>query len=344
MVRRGVSLLEVMFSLGVIAVGLLGVMALIPVGLSHVGKGAIADSASRTGLDAVEAFTARGMGRTDQWITRSGAAVPGTPRNGDRTAFCIDPRFAAVHFDTTAGASGNPDLFPYTSATSSDPRMLRISLLQEPAGSAIMTAGQAETVFVTADDLVFDLPDDKSLAPIQQYGESQTRRQFDGNFSWLATLVPVQDATDAYRDLYTLSVVVFNDRDSSMTMDAVNERVANVTSFYSSGLAGGDVALEASSAAALDVKRGDWLMLMGIVATGAASSASSDDTPLFRWYRILETESAPRLTSPAVWNLDVTLQGPDWPDDVTTTAMLVRNVVSVYEKTIRLEDQSMWSY
>ena len=48
MMRRGFSLLEVMFSIGVIAVGLLGIIIIVPVALRQVGKGRVADVAART--------------------------------------------------------------------------------------------------------------------------------------------------------------------------------------------------------------------------------------------------------------------------------------------------------
>ena len=112
--RRAVSLLEVLFSLGVIAIGLLGVMALLPLGLFQMGKGNIADRSSRVGLNAVEEFEILGMRRPDAWIHADGTPVqspnkPATvapPHLPVGYSFCIDPRFTARSENQTS--AGQP--------------------------------------------------------------------------------------------------------------------------------------------------------------------------------------------------------------------------------------------
>ena len=47
--RAGISLLEVMFSIGVVMIGLLGIAALLPVAGMQARKGAVADAAARLG-------------------------------------------------------------------------------------------------------------------------------------------------------------------------------------------------------------------------------------------------------------------------------------------------------
>ena len=378
--RHGVSLLEVMFALGVIVIGLLGVVAVVPVGLSQLGTGTVADRASRTGLDAVEEIALRGMARSDQWLDRGSTAIgdprnsasPPVPpatttlrvlRNGPRTSFCLDPRFVARHENSIVTGTNpilNPSTFPYTTNNATVPRMMRISLRDAPDSSSasIMTSAQADSVFVTADDLVFDLPDDKSQPPEQVFGLADARRQFEGDMSWMATLVPKLNPLENSQDSYTLSVVVFYRRDPLMDMfidanlngayDAgevltYNERDVNVVTLYSAGLGGGDVQLEAPDVASLELKSNDWLLLMGNVTTLGTT------TPLMSWYRIVEVEqevqdggSPPTGIGP--WQLDVTLVGPDWPVPASgTRAALIKNVVSVYEKTIRLESSNLWA-
>ena len=68
MSRRGITILEVLFSMGVIAIGLLGVMAIVPVALNQVGRGEVADQSARAGLNALREFETRGMARADQWV------------------------------------------------------------------------------------------------------------------------------------------------------------------------------------------------------------------------------------------------------------------------------------
>ena len=47
--RPGISLMEVLFAIGVIAIGLLGVMAVMPIALDQVGKGERVGSRSSIG-------------------------------------------------------------------------------------------------------------------------------------------------------------------------------------------------------------------------------------------------------------------------------------------------------
>lgn len=68
MKRRAITLLEVLFSIGVVAIGLLGVMAVIPLALRDVGKGQVADESFRVGSNARRAFRAHGHNDPLTWI------------------------------------------------------------------------------------------------------------------------------------------------------------------------------------------------------------------------------------------------------------------------------------
>ncbi len=126
------------------------------------------------------------------------------------------------------------------------------------------------------------------------------------------------------------------------------------------GVSGGDVALvdkgmfyqingQAPPAPApqdLVVKRGQWILLARSSAVG----------PIYKWYKITEADpdetggatSAELLGSappPGFPIRHVTLFGQDWTFDANnqTFAYILPGVVSVYEKTIRLENSSLWS-
>lgn len=389
MVRRGVSLLEVLFSIGVIGIGLLGVIALYPLALGQVGTGVVADRGARVGQNAVHVFSARGMARPDQllWF-RYSATNPATPASvdasqvdaallpeGARSGFLIDPMFVAVQRQANGGGY-DARLFPYYTRqtipnpitpgspypTPFDPRLRRVTLRGSAAASTIMNAAQAELLFRSDDDLTFELPLDRNAAPDQIFGANNARRQYEGTISWMATLVPQINITDSGTtpgDLYQLSIVVFDRRDSSMAMNEQNERVVNVALFHNAGLGGGDVTLGASTSEALDIKPGQWLMLMATPYPMTSVSGSNiPGVSLFRWYRVIDAEDEPRLVSGSVypWERDVALQGPDWPvayfasltapapAQRPTRAAVVSNVVAVYERTIRLERSGLWTY
>jgi len=53
---QGVTLLEVLFSIGIVAVGLLGVLIIVPLAGSRSAQGMIADGADRMGRNAIRLF------------------------------------------------------------------------------------------------------------------------------------------------------------------------------------------------------------------------------------------------------------------------------------------------
>ncbi len=61
--RRGISLLEVLISIGIMAVGLISVMSLLPVGGIQAQKADIEQRKAETGLNIVREFKTRGMAR-----------------------------------------------------------------------------------------------------------------------------------------------------------------------------------------------------------------------------------------------------------------------------------------
>lgn len=377
--RRGLSLMEVMFAIGVVMIGLLGIAVLVPIAGRAARDGSNYDRAARAGLNAVREFHMREMGRPANWLYPDYTAV-GAPANND-TAYCLDPRFVAVNNQVNMPVADSRRFFPY-SALAAMPRMRRISLRRWPASfgnSSLMSTALADEIFVALDDLMIDTPVDPQL-PAQQVFYNQNpaspdKRQAVGEFSWMATLSPRNDgwtsASGSQQVSYTLSIVVFQGRDNAMLLDGVSERWAvipftmagaTITSngFFGGGVSGGDVALvdkgmfyqingQAPPAPApqdLVVKRGQWILLARSSAVG----------PIYKWYKITEADpdetggatSAELLGSappPGFPIRHVTLFGQDWTFDANnqTFAYILPGVVSVYEKTIRLENSSLWS-
>jgi len=85
------------------------------------------------------------------------------------------------------------------------------------------------------------------------------------------------------------------------------------------------------------------------------AGTDDDGTPYryyFQWYRIQTADAGPREESSGVWQRDLTLFGADWPGQDWETppppidvckAVWMPGVVAVYEKTIRLENSSLWT-
>ena len=418
--RHGVTVLEVLFSIGIVAVGLLGVLTIVPVAGNRVTQGNIADNGDRLGRNAIRQFDLRNMRQPNMWTrfnptnqgyqeygmawvdltqvrtspnrltyrwrrdpTTNSGVTPPLPWHA--RSFCIDPLFVARHVEN-GQFSEKAANFPYFPNTIFDPtantdfyepRMDRVSLRNYPGSLGAMTLAQALQVFMAQDDLVFDLPKDRTLTPQQKYDADNAgnvlKRQFDGKYTWMATLTPryesYLDDINIIPDTYVLSIVVFYRRDMQMTIDVAspepdNERLVNVSTFYGQGFGGGDIQLQTRSTNPprpredLELKEGQWVMLSAMIESQNYPNPPAypyEAVTLFRWYRVISVDE----TQPngALFTRNVTVQGPDWSDAIgrlarndstndirdNTQATLLNDVVAVYEKTIRLETSGMWT-
>ncbi|HEX5105920.1 MAG TPA: hypothetical protein VFV87_19010, partial [Pirellulaceae bacterium] len=200
-----------------------------------------------------------------------------------------------------------------------------------------------------------------------------TSRSSDGNFSWMATLVPNQDLHSLTpSDVFTLSVVVCHQRPlvnfsidtTTSDMYLYTERVAQAdfTEVGGTGYGGGEMLLIwpadgstiANNATNFEIARqtlkarsGDWIMLGGFAPRLLANGAYAYDVPVFKWYRVTEADHEPEYhPSEQHYAVAVSLSGQDWDTSLcgiantpgtNAQATLMTGVVAVYEKSIRLE-------
>lgn len=299
-------------------------------------------------------------------------------------AFCIDPRLIATHTaNHTIPASDRLVRFPYyldndstTNSGQNYPRMRRISVAAAPTvfpNPAVVpnandltgpvTLAHANSIFISNDDLAIQVDDaDKSVDPIPQMIEQlgngagpsvPVKQQYEGQYSWIATLAPKVGASNSASELYILSIVVFKQRSLALPGDnettLPTERVVDfaVTSNGSTGSIEVRLAANADPTTGpvfapeyLALSQGDWVLLQG--ATPAI--------PYFRWYQVIGAGGDAKASGNGMWERYVTLQGPEWlpatyPIPGATTAgqmVMVDGIVGVYQKTIRLETTSLW--
>ncbi len=167
--RRGLTILEVLISIGVATIGLLGALALIPLATHLAGQGLDADAQASLGRSAVPMFEVFGMNRPDRWLYADGTTVQDSanhsfsPQIPPMHGFVIDSRFVNRHGTATVGTTRNAIVFPYTIDTQANPvsgtnysgneigrRLHRITL------SNVTSTAHADTLFTTRDDLVFE--------------------------------------------------------------------------------------------------------------------------------------------------------------------------------------------
>jgi hypothetical protein len=323
-------LLEVLFSIGVALIGLLGVAALLPLAVHYMGRGSVADNAAIFGRSAVSAFKARQMLRPTMWAASNlDPNIVGIP-----PSFCIDPLYIS-----RSGNTG-PSLFPAVRVYSpEEPRMARVTLRIAPGGPPL-PAIVAEEWFMLTDQHVYKRQPDRTSLP--EPFISSGKRQYDPNLSWFATLTPIVSPAGGFNDsdLYLLSIVVVESRDlrTDITLnenrnDRPIERVVDVL-FPTGDWAGGSVVLVTRPnrpESDVEVRPGDWLMLGGRLKKAGSPA-------VFRWYRVLSADRD--STGPS---REVVLHGTDWDPNAVlkTQATILNGVTAVFEKIVRIETSSL---
>ncbi len=373
--RFGVSLVEVIFAMGVVLIGLLGVMSILPLAGNRAK-----DAVGLTVGSAMSDNVLREM-MSQRWLS-SDRLIAFTDAGGPATLvppFCIDPLYPS---HATVPGSVNPNTnsvsydlryFPYylpKHDPSLDPsipgsldltmpfsRMRRVGVMQNSLGG-MLTRDQAQRIADSPDDLLLQRPKDKTLGPFRlgqpvsslPYGS----RINSGEYSWIATVVP--NPSPGY---VTVSVIVMRNRDRGYAIpsgpagnpeqNATTERLASISSWSGfKGGAGGVVELLSSDKTVSRLRSGDWLML------------THHNSQTHRWYRVAAVEGEPQFMSVTrdvvgvstsqslrpVWLRRVYLDGPDISIGPTgnnfsqsrTFATLVEGVVSVTERVVRLSE------
>ena len=310
--RRGVSLLEVLASIGVLSIGLLGLAALLPIGRYTISEAVKGDRAGDCGRAALRDIVVRRMLDSTTWT------VP-TIANQSQS-FLLDP------IGCMASAPGMNPKFGGTAVP-------RITL------NTLNTVVLANQICMGADDLKFGMPED--MTPPQPVGrptmmlDASYKPVPNGDFSWFATVTPMLNNPTRF----TVSIVVCSKR----VLNATSERAVTVSQFYDQVTSGGssvapgggsillsrpitDIPGDTPSGIAL--KENDWVALC-------------NKNGLCRWYRVASIGNY----DPTITNQYMTLVGPDWPNPAAGSDQLValaQNVVGVYTTTVELDSDPTW--
>jgi hypothetical protein len=198
-----------------------------------------------------------------------------------------------------------------------------------------MTTPVAEVIFRLRDDLAVELPERDDAPGIQRWNVDGAgnllTRQYQGNFSWLATIVP--QTTEALlglqpaarkSHLYDVSVVVFYKRDT--TPSELSERLLRAEL-----QPGGELVLYGDTVQEVDdglkdIKSGDWISLMGV--------NQSSGTFMLKWYRLLALDEETYIDYVNTTDSDLPMRramltGPDWHADPTAIALSNNTVTNL---------------
>lgn len=324
--RDGVSLLEVLISIGVLAVGLLGVISLIPAAASLAETGARSDAMAIAGRRILREFKVRDFDHVSNLSANPPAGIAQVVNPGftnPRRAFCFDPAGYALW----TGNESDAEVYSFPSHSTINNNTTFLPRLKPPLTS-LGSLAAFEEIFYFQDDLEFVLPQaanqDPQQVPLRYSGNGgvnlASKRYAKGDFSWFATLVPkvASSALGARNPSYELSIAVVRSRN---TFQSNFVAVTNVQMFDGSGT----ITLDGT----IDIKEGHWLMLMSGANGSVLPSPLTLNVPgQFEWFQVVSNNGN---------TLEV--NGPNWlVTTPNTIAAVIPDVVAVYAKTITLRD------
>ncbi len=367
--RRGITLMEVLISIFVLSIGLLGVAALIPLGQLALWETAKADRCGACGRAALREIQVRRMLDFRFWYwTPQGPTIPGnfwgfyppysvsnsilddfTTVSGctDAMPFVIDP---------LGRAKGLLEMFGQTTTGIFLPRRtLRTTpLLPGVAPQQLINA----ELFYWSDDLPFDAPKNSTIRP------KLVSTTSEGSYSWFFTVMPA--ATEmglpvsvpvSGRRVFNVSVAVCYKRNfqiydsnpanppsATTTKTLDGEHTANITAitgFPGMGIGGGTVQLDAGSN--VNVKENQWVMMYHLHLDSSGNPIYPGYPQLNRcnWYRVVGVGKTVDLTGNEIDY--ISLNGPDWDPNLSAVLVVVPGVIGVYNTTMELDWDPLWT-
>jgi hypothetical protein len=374
--RGGVSLLEVLISIFVILIGMLGVAAVIPAGRAELVEAAKADRSSACGASAEQFLQTSAYFDPRLWIYCAGScsrlippsqsgSVPGSGAilfaGSGAGPFVVDPLYYAKQF--ALGNTTNLYVFPIPSGGT--PPTIRVSY---PATTTTpWPQPLAERFFLCQDDLVIPMPKDRAERPRQFMTDSSATplnaavpwyaadgpsaaktpyllRQVQGDYSWMCTVTPLAMQPDfANSGTNYLNVGVGEYYSISVAVFYKRSLNADSTTSADTGEPVGTATFVSSPSlgggdVTLTATNPAWLDVKPNewILLGGYTSL----TParyILRWYRIVALGDITGTTRMA------TLAGPDLDianpaGGLTADVVLYRGVIDVHTTTMKLAD------
>jgi hypothetical protein len=351
--RSGVSLMEILISIGILSIGLLGIATLIPLGKMSMRETEKSDRTGACGRAALREVEVRRMLDRATWFGDYGTGV-----------FVIDPLYYAANTIAALPArlATDPPLAPNLGgaiATPLLPPVPRITLTSlmlrttDPPATTQMKQALAGQLVGWQDELLFALPKEMNPPPanagdrpIAQVSSGIQDR--DANFSWFVTVGPA-----AQPGAFNVCVVVCHRRVLTQTFNSPNwfpdgeetttPSITNVTSLSGPiGRGGLSIQVSAKWPTKWTLKNDDWILLY-------STNSFTNQIGHAGWYRVVHAGLDGT-------NTNITLVGPDWcgGDGMNPwyhgsvlvdpiRAISVQGVSGVYTRTLQLDADLIWT-
>jgi Tfp pilus assembly protein PilV len=327
--KAGISLLEVLISMGILTVGLLSVLALVPAGKSQAVKAVIYDRSSVMAANVAADLISRGLLRPSSWVTGTSAApIPIAvfdPLYGGSSTFTSGtwPPQESSTKATTAITLRADAATTGTSATVISGSSANAAL----TGYQICSQAVCDILFRSEDDPRYTLdgvgPDDPPL-PQWSAGTAaapEGRRAFEGLYSFLATVQTSATAPPYWAPATpaTLTIVAFQRRDPTATPVVLSPDPTPDTDLWVPQNLASDQKIKEL------IRPGSMVLWIG-------------DATNVRWYRVVLASETPS------GSVALTCEGGD-PDSTKPAARVYvfPGAVSGLEIPVKLEGTSSWN-
>lgn len=341
--RRGISLLEVLVSIGVLLVGFTGVATLLPIAKFYATDANKYTRASTLGQQALHDIQIRGYLSPKKWVDPAGSFG-----FVNSSFLVVDPlamSYAAANYQQQPVFF---PAFPYTQSSpppAGVPQMFRSNVdianswpddsdTPVKPNPLAMPFAQADRIFRLNDDLIFDLPANGDDRPKATSGTLSP--DFAGDYSYFVTLshtpADINNAKNMQR--FLVSIVVCYKRDLTLWAGGLSqgetppERLVLAdfmqpaspnTPFYD----GGALYLRTNQGKdwLLNIKPNTYIMLV----SNFVDSSVAGGHPSLTWYRIVSVDDGakPVQGQNGFFGRVITVAGADWApmqyiDPVTT--------------------------
>lgn len=348
--RGGVSLLEVLISIGVLAVGMLGAATMLPLAKYYATEASKFDRASTLGQQAYHDLQIRGYLSIKKWLK---PAIPGLNYN-DASAMLIDPLAWSY---ASANGTPIPNFFPafpnngVNPPLSSGPIVFRTNIdvastwneaaPQPPLNPNYlpMPYQLADRIFRANDDVLFDVPGRSDGRPTTPSGALAP--DYAGDFSWFVTVshLPTDLSNTLNRQRYVASLVVFYKREINLNAadwpgppaqdEPPPERIVYADFLQPPVFGNQSYPLLAT---AIGVYPGGGAVMLRTIPNAGATNwldglkpnqyvmlsanyvfGSSATFPKVSWYRIVSVDAGAVQNASGQMTRIVNLDGADWP-------------------------------
>lgn len=306
--RRGITLIEMLFSIAILLIGMVGIASVLGVAGRNAVRSRTLTESQIVANNAMGAFLSHEMNRKSLWVPVGGAQYTGV---------CIDPLWI-----------GNGAWFGPNSANPTNRGMVRVGVKSPDSSIPSYSSKMYEKLFSSADELSTEKGAD-STVPVTRLFESflgggtamsskQELYSWFATIPWVANENPHSKSNNSSNGLL-VSIVVVKNRDRREVPLSLNIVPVPPNTDFSSEVGGALRVSITNLPSGVSLKSGDWLML----------SRRDTAVPFDSWYRVLSFATDPSSAG----GYNATLAGREVPAGTTSlSGTFVSGVVFVSER------------